>query len=278
MFKKIPFLLLVSAFFLLLVLVPWYDFRSDGIDLSRSSLSFSVMHPLGTDHLGRDLVARISHAIHYTIPFLWGGVTIGLLLGWIAGTLICLLEELFPDTPVLPVIDQLLLLLSGIPIFLVVFSLSIWLLDMGINIISASLLCLFFLNGCNRIRVLYLQSSTLGYWKAHKAYGGKLGARILQYGFLCSWWPFLLVQWFQGLNASVVAEVSLSYLGFGVQEPNPSLGNILSSHFSDYLHGDFKVLGGVLGVLAVLTIVPQAWKAWVENNVQLGFKDSSSKP
>ena len=44
------------------------------------------------------------------------------------------------------------------------------------------------------------------------------------------------------MKMAVVIEASLSYLGFGVQEPQASFGNMLASHFELYLRGQWQIM------------------------------------
>ena len=54
-----------------------------------------------------------------------------------------------------------------------------------------------------------------------------------------------------------IIEVSLSYLGFGVQEPNPSFGNMFKSHFDLILRGDFYTVFVIVGFMIITLAVPK---------------------
>jgi ABC-type dipeptide/oligopeptide/nickel transport system permease subunit len=60
------------------------------------------------------------------------------------------------------------------------------------------------------------------------------------------------------LRTAVAIEASLSYLGFGIQEPSPSFGNMLAAHFDLYLKGQWYVLGILVLWLGVTAAFPQA--------------------
>jgi len=67
------------------------------------------------------------------------------------------------------------------------------------------------------------------------------------------------------LRVAVAAEASLSFLGFGIQEPQPSFGNMLSSHFDLYLKGHWSVLLVIVGGLALAALFPASLAALLGN-------------
>ena len=69
--------------------------------------------------------------------------------------------------------------------------------------------------------------------------GGSKLTRVIKYGVFRSWKKEIVEMFFIHLQLAFIIEVSLSYLGFGVQEPNPSFGNMFKSHFDLILRGDF---------------------------------------
>ncbi|SMF69539.1 hypothetical protein [Pseudobacteriovorax antillogorgiicola] len=240
--------------------IPWETIFVSGIDLKLANQSLSWAHPLGTDHLGRDLLVRLGTALRATIPVIWGTVSLSLLLGWWLGSVLCFLEERPYFKPFTSLIDASVALLAGIPIFLLIFLLALLLESPGLKGLLVACSLVMASNGCFSIRTLFSESKNLGYWQAQESLGGCVLSRVWAYGIRGHWLGALGSQWCRCLSLAVMAEVSLSYLGFGVQEPDPSLGNILSSHFSDYLHGDLRVLLSGVACLALFVQLPR----WLE--------------
>jgi len=58
----------------------------------------------------------------------------------------------------------------------------------------------------------------------------------------------LIIQATLGMGEAILIEASLSYLGFGVQEPNPSWGNLVAA-------GNNYVLNGVFYYAAIPALV-----------------------
>src|SRR2546430_12007507 len=53
------------------------------------------------------------------------------------------------------------------------------------------------------------------------------------------WTPLLVIQAPLGMGEAILIETSLSYLGFGVQEPTPSWGNMVQAGANYFLQGNF---------------------------------------
>ena len=65
------------------------------------------------------------------------------------------------------------------------------------------------------------------------------------------WLVLFSIQW----GLSILAESSLSYLGLGIQPPEPSLGRIIyESHTYFYLKSSLIILPGVILLLLILGV------------------------
>jgi len=51
--------------------------------------------------------------------------------------------------------------------------------------------------------------------------------------------PLLVIQATIGMGEAILIETSLSYLGFGVQEPTPSWGNMVQAGANYFFQGKF---------------------------------------
>ena len=243
------------------MLFPWDYYRSSEINLGNANLGMSLTYPFGTDHLGRDTLVRLSQSVQENIPILWLVVSVAVFLGWLLGSIGIIFSERFLANGRKFPLDLILAAIAGAPLFLLVFVFSIGFDVMGLVPISVSLFLIFLLSSYLQVRNLYGESKELAYWRSQLSIGGEAGPRIIQYGILGAWSQPMLSFWMHALSLSVIAEVSLSYLGFGIQEPSASLGNILAAHFSDYLHGDFRVL--LVTVVAMLITIgtPSCFKS-----------------
>lgn len=240
--------------FLLIVLIPWEKWLSTRPNLSQINQGLSWSHPFGLDNLGRDLLARIATALRTVVLPLWGGVVIGAasgsILGWLAN--LCPMQRLGI------LLDLCMSVICALPVGIVAFSWAAYREQTGLFTVIVSLVpltgALFYL----RIRDLMRRDENLSYWQAHIATGGSLADRLWRYGIGDAWRDSLLQLLGFLLRVAVAVEAALSYLGFGVAEPQASLGNILAAHFERYLRGDWRVLAIVAAALGLAATVPNA--------------------
>lgn len=249
---------LVVIIFLALLLIPFSLFFENSINLSSMLSEPSFSHLLGTDNLGRDLLIRISDTIHSAVVPLWSGVAVGSFLGLLLSLLLIFLSQF----SLLKFLDKfsifLASIISSVPIGIACFVAAVLLEEADLYSILIPLAILFSLQTLFIVNSLFHRDQHLGYWTSHRALGGSLVQRVVKYGLLRSWKPELLQLFSFQLTAAIVIEASLSYLGFGIQEPSPSFGNILSSHFDLYLKGEWFILVIICISLFIVTAAPRS--------------------
>ncbi len=181
----------------------------------------SLEHPLGTDHLGRDLWARIVGGARVSVLIAAGAVfvagSLGTLLGVTAGYVGGLFDEI-----VMRLAD---IQLSFSPILLVIAIMAV----IGKSLLNV-ILVLGFVSWVQYARVIRSRTLSIkeeGYIEASRALGvGGLG--IMLRHILPNVLPTLLV--ISAVNASqqILNEAALSFLGLGVQPPTPAWGSMLA--------------------------------------------------
>ncbi|KUG27079.1 dipeptide transport system permease protein dppc [hydrocarbon metagenome] len=180
----------------------------------------SLTHPMGTDALGRDVMARLLYGgrVSLWVGFVAVGlsVAIGLVLGLVSGYFGGLVDEaVMRGVDVMLCFPSFFLILAVIAFLepslvniMVVIGLTSW---MGVaRLVRAETLTLR-----NREFVLAARMAGTG------------TGRILFHHILPNALAPVLVSATLGVAGAILVESSLSFLGLGVQPPTPSWGNML---------------------------------------------------
>jgi peptide/nickel transport system permease protein len=194
---------------------------------------FTEGHLLGTDFLGRDLQARLILGIQaYFLPgllaiaiSLLGGSVLGILAGYRGGafdTLITYFANLLDSFPRLVLI--LLVIAAFKPdIYYVMVVVGITGMPVIANLVAG--------------KIAFLRQKS--FIEAAHALGLPAHTVILKHILWFNCRALLVIQATLGMAEAILIETSLSYLGFGVQEPTPSWGNMVQAGANYFLQGSF---------------------------------------
>ncbi|PYE23953.1 peptide/nickel transport system permease protein [Rhizobium sp. PP-WC-2G-219] len=192
----------------------------DGLTLEGAPMPPGAQFLLGTDTLGRDLFSRLLYGARTSlvIGLVANGVavSIGLLIGILAGYVRGLLGNLLMRfTDLMMAFPALLLAI----VLAAVLRPSLWIVAMVIALV----------NWVQVARIVYTETRGLverDFILAERALGaGHL--RILFHHILPHLMPTAIVWGTLGIATTVLLEATLSFLGIGVQPPQPSWGNII---------------------------------------------------
>jgi peptide/nickel transport system permease protein len=216
------------------------------MNTSEKFAGFSLLHILGTDNFGRDVFSRVIVGAFTTLKIAAGTVAIGLLGGLVIGAAAGYFGG--AADAVLMRINDTLFAFPSVLLALVIVSLF----GSGTyNVIWA--LGIAFIPSFARM----VRSEFLRYRESDFIAGARLqGAgsmRIMAVHIFPNTLPVLLSSVLIGFNNAVLAEAGLSYLGIGVQPPEPSLGRMLSEAQSYLMTAPLYAFGpGVMIILMVL--------------------------
>ena len=229
---------LVAAFVTLAYLLSLAGFLPadpDAMDLGAMNQLPSAHHLLGTDFVGRDLLARAM--VGTQAFFLPGLLSVGVSL--LFGTLFGVLAGFWPERFATPV-GLFLQLMESLP-KLVLVLLVIALFRPDIYLI---LLVVGVTNIPSTAELLRAKIATLkrkSYIEAALALGVHPARVIGKHILWLHGRGVLLVQATVGMGEAILIETSLSYLGFGVQEPTPSWGNMVALGKDYFFRGELWV-------------------------------------
>lgn len=205
----------------------------------------SAEHLLGTDEIGRDVfsrllyAARISLSVSLIVTLL--SQTIGALLGGISGyfggwvdMIIQRFVEFMLVLPLLPLLLAFSSLLRGVTIPGVPDQWT------SVVIITFILTIFGWMGACRLVRGMVLSLRGLDFTDASRALGMSDLSIIIRHMLPNSMAP-IIVNATLGLGGTIVLESALSFLGFGIQPPVPTWGNMLQAAQTGLLGDPAKV-------------------------------------
>ena len=205
---------------------------------------------LGTDQLGRDRFSRLLYAIRFSFIVALIGVLVACVVGILIGGVSGYAGRLM-DTFLMGVTDAMLALPTLILILAVRAAFP---LELPLTRAALLLLLIFALTGWAEMarltRGLVLAFRKREFVVAAVALGVSQ-TRVLFRHILPNILPPLRTRALLLLPTFLLAEVALSYLGVGLQEPEPSLGNMLTaaSDLDQLRSQPFNILSPALAVL-----------------------------
>ncbi|WP_371862075.1 ABC transporter permease [Meiothermus granaticius] len=203
-----------------MVVASWLNPKDPNATSPDRLVAFSVVHPLGTDILGRDTLARVlagaQNALYVGLVAVGIGLLIGLALGVLAGFFGGWLDQL---------LSVLLETLYALPALLIALLLgAIFTPGATTSMMAIGLAAVPAFARVARAGVLSVKAQP--YLEAARALGmGNF--RILLRHVLPNILGPLVVQASLAFAASILAEAALSYLGLGTQPPTASWGRML---------------------------------------------------
>jgi peptide/nickel transport system permease protein len=219
----------------------------DGLTLEGAPLPPNEKFLLGTDTLGRDLLSRMVYGARNSllIGVLANGaaVLIGTLLGAVAGYL---------GGAVGAGLMRFTDMVMAVPALLLATALAA-IIGPSLGIVAT---VIAMVNWVQVARVIYTQTTGLAardYIEAARALGAGT-PRVLLYHLLPHLLPTVLVHATLGIATTVLLEAMLSFLGVGVQPPEPSWGGIIFESQSYFLNAPWLVFfPGIAIVLVALS-------------------------
>ena len=182
----------------------------------------SLSHPLGTDELGRDVLARMIGGawISLLVGFVAVGIAtiIGVVMGSIAGYF-----GRIVDTVIMRAVD---IMLAVPTIFLILAIVTI--LKPSIWIIMAVIGFTTWMEPTRLVRAEFMALKEREFVVAERALGAS-DMRIIFRHILPNGISPIYVSATLGIGAAILVESGLSFLGLGIQPPTPSWGSLLAS-------------------------------------------------
>lgn len=243
--KKVSVIIFIILIFLVKIFNKYDPYMQD---LENTNLGlFSKGHILGTDILGRDLLSRLIQGLIISISIILIvymlsviiGIFIGFLISYYSKKLeyfISYIIEVFMSIPSL-IITLFIVMIMGNRFFILIFALSL----------TRSLRMIIFVkNEVNKLKVqnfVYISrimgASSIYIFKKH---------------IFPNIYEIVLVKSSLMVPGIIFSETILSFMGVGVSLPNASLGNLLSTGFSNLLVSPIQFFVSSLSIIGLTLI------------------------
>ena len=230
---RLAMVALVTLIFLMLFTLVGplvYHTKIDDIDFLLSLKGPSAAHPLGTDDLGRDLLARIMFGGRISIAVGITAVLLAITLGTTVGALAGFFAKL--DNPLMRITD-LFLSLPVLPLLLVIIYLfrdslrSAFGPELGIFIMIVGVIgILTWMPVARLVRAQFLSLKQKEFVEAARSIGAR-DRRIIVRHILPNAISPILVAATIGVGGAILTESTLSFLGLGFPSDVPTWGRIL---------------------------------------------------
>lgn len=188
---------------------------------------YSVEHLLGTDQFGRDVLSRTLFGARTSLSISFAAVLFGSFTGAVLGVVSGYYMGRFDM-----IIQRIMDALMAFPGLILAMAVVAVLGAANINVVIAIGLG-FFPRVARVTRSSAISLRERQFVEAARAIGNRGWGVILRHLLPNSIAPFLIVVSAE-LGGAILAESSLSFLGLGTQEPNPSLGAMLSRASQQY--------------------------------------------
>ena len=216
---------------LLILLAPLSPYDPNASSMTERFQPPSWQHPMGTDGLGRDLLTRILYGgrISFTVGLLvvaitlLVGVSMGAAAGYFGGWIDNLLMRITDAALSMPSLLVLILLSASLREVK-----SAYFERNNVMLIAVVIGLLSWMTFARLVRAAFLTLREMDYVTASRSLGGSSLYIITRHILPNAIGPIIVESTLE-LGYAIIEELGLSFLGFGIQPPTPSWGNLLGN-------------------------------------------------
>ncbi len=236
--------------FALMPIVPYnafeQEFREDGT-FPPYPPSLSTRHYMGTDRIGRDIVARLFYgfriailfALAYVLATFFVGTVVGCLMGYLGGPFDIVFQriiEIWEQIPFLYVVMIIAAIFKpAIGMFLAIYVFFGWTARTW------------------SVRAMTYRERERDYVLAARSMGASTW-RIVSVHIIPNILVVVLTALPFAISGGISSLTALDYLGFGLPAPTPSWGELLQQGVSEYKQAPW-ILGSVVGAMTLVLVM-----------------------
>lgn len=239
-------LVILILFVMIAIFAPYISPYHPNIQNLRNRLApFSSEHPLGTDHLGRDMLSRIIYGARVSLQssLLAGlfaaaiGILLGLLSGYYGGLLSTVILRLSDAHLSIPghVFTLSVAAVMGGGLHSIVIAIGLGMIPTYVRMMNGLVL------SCKEND--YITASLLT---------GESNLKILFKHLLPNCFPSLIVLFTMNLGNGIMMEATLSYLGVGIAPPTASWGSMV---YDGYKYLTINPWNSIIPGVAIILVI-----------------------
>ena len=207
----------------------------------------SAEHLLGTDKFGRDILSRVIYGARVSLEVGIIAVGIGAVCGYLLGLLAGYFER-WVDRVIMCVMDILFAFPS---ILLAIFISAVLGKGIGPTMVAIGIVNIPVF--CRTVRAAVISAKGLEYVQNAKSVGVKTWPLLVRHISPNVVAPFT-VQATLALSGAILTEATLSFLGMGIQPPDPSWGSMLSEARADMIRAPWSALSPLLCIVITILV------------------------
>jgi peptide/nickel transport system permease protein len=248
---------IITVIALSCILAPLSPYDPEKSSLESALQPPSLQHPFGTDPLGRDMLTRVLYGGRISlfvgcmvvVITLCIGIPVGAIAGYFGG---------WVDNVLMRLIDVSL----ALPSLMILILLSALLREVEIpffqrnNVLTIAFVIgiLSWMTIARLVRAIFLTLREMDYVTAARALGSS-NFRIILREILPNGMGPIIVESTLEIGWAIMEESGLSFLGFGIQPPTPSWGNLLNNAQEHLVkHPWLAIFPGVMIFLAIISV------------------------
>ncbi|WP_372574130.1 ABC transporter permease [Ruegeria jejuensis] len=251
---------------LALVSLIWTPYPYEQLDIPNKLLPPSLVHPLGTDHFGRDILSMIMVGIRTSMGVAIVAVAIGLVFGIPLGLLASQRKGGWIDEVIMRTND----VIFAFPLLAMAILITAVFGPSATNAIIAF--------GIFNIPVFarVTRGGALSLWEREFIFAarvaGKSRLRISAEHILPNILGILIVQGTIQFALGIQVEAALSFVGLGVQPPTPSLGRMLAdAQTLVTIAPHIAIFPGlaIIGIVVGLNLMGDGLRDWLDPRIRV---------